>query len=172
MANLDAPIGFWPVRHLSGGEIRSNQYVLTTGQIVYKGDLLKAVAGGTVQASATNDGIIVVGVAAEYKDGTVAGTKGNVFDDPNIVFGVQMDDVGIVSTAADVFNTANHLDPTGDTTTKVSKHELDMSDIDTGAQLKILGLCMVRDSNNDWGTNCDVEVLLNEHLYSAAVAKV
>ncbi len=38
MANIDAPIGFWPVRHLTGGQIRANKYIVTTGATIYQGD--------------------------------------------------------------------------------------------------------------------------------------
>lgn len=172
MANRDHPKGFWPTRHLTGGEIRSTEYILTTGQTIFKGDLLKAVTAGTVEESDANDGIIVVGVAAMYADDSASagGVKVRVYDDPDIVFGVQMDDVGTDSDAASVFATANHLAGTGNSTTKLSGHELDMSDIGSGAQLKIVGL--IEEENNAWGDHADVEVLINEHLYKAAVAGV
>lgn len=174
MANIDAPIGFFPTRHLTGGEIRVAEYVLTTGATVYKNDLVKVVAAGTVEAGAADVGVIALGVAAEYKADTASagGILVKVYDDPYIVFGVQMDDVGTASTSADVFQTANHVAGSGSTTTFLSGHELDMSDIGTGAQFKILGLCNTRDANNTWGANADVEVMFNEHLYKAAVAGV
>lgn len=175
MANIDAPIGFFPVRHLTGGEIRANKYVLTTGSTAYRGDLLKVVAAGTVEPSAANDGVIVIGVAAEYIDDSASagGKEILVYDDPYLVYCVQMDDAGaITSSAADIFATANHLAGSGSSTTKLSGHELDESDIGTGGQLRILGLCNVRDSNNAWGDNADVEVQIAEHIFNAAVAGV
>lgn len=172
MANVDKPVGFYPLRHLTGGEIRASEYVLTTGQTVYKGDLLSIVNAGTVQAAAADDGLIVIGVAAEYEtDSDSAGGKTLlVYDDPYIIFGVQMDDAGTASTSADRGETANHLAGSGSTLTKLSGHELDMSDIATGAQLKIIGLVAAPD--NVWGANADVAVLINEHFYKAAVAGV
>jgi len=174
MANIDAPIGFWVSRHKTGGEIRANSYTLTASATVYRGDLLKVVAGGTVEASAANDGVIVIGVAAEYKVAAATGiTKVLVYDDPYIVFGVQMDDAGaITSSAVDVFATANHLAGSGSATTFLSGFELDESDIGTGGQLRILGLCDTRDPNNAWGHNADVEVQIAEHIFNAAVAGV
>jgi hypothetical protein len=172
MANTDNPRGFWPVRHLCGGEIRTNSYTLTTGATVYKGDVVKAVAAGTIEAAAADIGEAAIGIAAEYKAdaASAGGISVQVYDDPWIVFGVQMDDAGTVSTSADVFNTANHLAGSGSSTTKLSGHELDMSDINTGAQFKLLGL--VSDPNNSWGANCDVEVIFNEHLFKYPVSKV
>lgn len=170
MANVDNPKGFWPVGHLTGGEIRTNSYLITASQTIYKGDLLKVVAGGTVQASAADDGVIVVGVAAEYKVGNSSGTTSiQVYDDPYIIFGVQAD-TGTAPAAEDVFETANHVAGSGSTTTKLSGHELDASDIGTGAQLKIIGI--IDEPNNSWAEHVDLKVIINEHLYKAAVAGV
>lgn len=172
MANADSPRGFWPTRHMCGGQIRTKEYTLTTGATAYQGDLMKIVAAGTVEAATVDIGLACIGVAAEYV--TDSGSAGNkkilVYDDPYIAFGIQMDDAGTASTAADVGQTANHLAGAGSATTKISGHELDMSDIGTGAQLKIVGL--IDEPNNAWGANCDVEVLINEHFYKAAVAGV
>lgn len=172
MANKDNPRGFWPHSHLCGGEIRMNEYTLTTGATVYKGDVLKIVAGGTVEAAAADIGLAAIGIAADFVDDSASagGKKVLVYDDPYIIFGCQMDDVGTASTAADIGQTANHLVTAGNATTKMSGHELDMSDIGTGAQFKVLGL--IAEPENAWGANCDVKVLFNEHLYKAAVAGV
>lgn len=172
MANKDFPRGFWPYAHLCGGEIRTMEFTLTTGATVYKGDVLKIVAGGTVEVAAADIGLAAIGVAADYVDDSASagGKKVLVYADPYIIFGCQMDDAGTASTAADVGQTANHLAGSGSSTTKLSGHELDMSDIGTGAQFKILGL--IPEPNNDWGANCDVMVVFNEHLFKAAVAGV
>lgn len=174
MPNIDAPIGFWVSRHLTGGEIRAKDYCVTANATIFRGDLLKVVAAGTVEASAAGGGVTVIGVAAEYKVGNAAGTtKILVYDDPYIIFGVQMDDEGlIVSSAIDVFATANHLAGIGSTTTYLSGHELEESNIGTGGQLRILGLCNTRDPNNAWGDWADVEVQIAQHLFNAAVAGV
>ena len=171
MANIDASKGFYPIRHLTGGEIRPNEYILTTGQTIYKGDVMKAVAGGTAEESDANDGVIVLGICAGYVDdsASVGGKKVLIWDDPNIVFGVQTDS-GTASAATDVFTTANHVAGSGDSDTKLSGHELDSSQMAAqgGAQLKVLGL--IARPDNEWGEHSDVEVIFNEHLYKAAVA--
>lgn len=170
MANTDNPNGFKPVRHLTGGEIRTSTHILTASATVYPGDVLKVVTAGSVEAATANDGIICIGVAAEYK---VAGATGivqvEVYDDPNIVFMVQTDS-GTATDVGNVYNTANHVATTGDTGTKASNQELDSSDITTGAQFKILGLYKAPD--NAWGEHSKVEVVFNEHLLKAAVAGV
>jgi hypothetical protein len=170
MANSDKPNGFKPIRHLTGGEIRTVDMILTASATVYPGDVLKVVTAGSVEVAATNAGIICPGVAAEYK---VAGASGTtyvkVYTDPEIVYEVQTD-TGTATTVGDVHKTANHVATTGSTTTKLSLQELDSSDIDTGANFKILGL--VRRAGNAWGEHSKVEVIFNEHLYKAAVAGV
>lgn len=172
MANKDNPKGLWPYAHLSGGEIRTMEFVVTTGVTIFKGDVLKIVAGGTVEPAAADIGATAIGVAAGHVDDSASagGKKVLVYADPNIIFGAQMDDAGTASTAADVGATANHLVTAGSSVTKMSGHELDMSDIGTGAQLKIIGL--IPEPGNDWGANCDVAVIFNEHFFKAAVAGV
>lgn len=171
MANVDNPRGFWPVGHLCGAPITTREFVVTTGKTCYQGDLLKVVAAGTVEPAAANDGIIVIGVAAEYVSdaASAGGKKIRVYADPYILFGVQTD-TGTATTSAGVFATANHEAGSGSSTTKQSGHELDASDIGTGGQLQILGL--VDEPNNAWGEHSDVVVRIAEHLFNAAVAGV
>ncbi len=170
MANTDAPMGFWPIRHLCGGEIRLSEHICTTSAAIFKGDPLKVVAGGTVEVAAADDGLIVIGVAAEYVASAAAGDTVKVWDDPNIVFGVQADS-GTSPAATDVYNTANFITyAAGSTTTGLSIMELDASDIGTGAQLKILG--KIPDPDNVWGEHVNLEVVFNEHFLKAAVAGV
>ena len=169
MANTDYPHGFKPVRHNSGGEIRSREYILTTGATVFQGEALKVVAAGTVEQAATNDGLIVIGVAAEYADDSASagGVVVAVYDDPNIVFSVQAD--GALA-ATGVFATANHVAGTGTAGTGMSTDELDASDIGIGGQLEVLG--KVDTPGNDWAANVEVEVMFAEHKRKAAVAGV
>ena len=171
MANVDFPRGFVPLYHLTGGEIRTKDRVLTTGQTVYAGDLLKAVAGGTVQAAGAGDGVIVIGVAAGYVDDSASagGKTVPVYQDPKIVFSVQAD-TGTAPASIDIFATADHVAGAGNATTGISGHELDASNIGTGAQLKILD--RINRGDNAWGEHVDLEVVINEHILSAAVAGV
>lgn len=171
MANRDNPRGFFPIGHLTGGEVRMREYTLTTGATAYQGDLLKIVDAGTVEAGAADIGITAIGVAAQYAtdSGSAGGVKILVYDDPSIIFGVQAD-TGTATTAADVGETANHVAGSGSATTKLSGHELDSSDIATGAQLKIVGL--MTEPDNAWGEHSKLKVIFNEHFYKAAVAGV
>ena len=161
MANKDRLRGFWPIRHLSGGEIRLAEYTCTTSTTIYKGDLVKLVTGGTVEIGAADIGNGAIGVAAQTVSSAAAGAKILIWDDPMIVFGVQTDSGGS-PTIADIGALANHLATTGDTVTLISKNELDDSDIDTGSQLRTIGL--VDQIDNVWGEHADVEVVFNEHM--------
>ena len=171
MANADQPKGMWPVRHLLGGEIRTSKYTLTTGATVYIGDLLKAVADGTVEVAAADDGVIVVGVSAEYIVTGAAGAKVKVWDDPYIVFGIQAD-TGTAVNAADIFRSSDHVAGSGSSVTGLSGHELDSSEAaaGTGVQLAIIG--KLKRPDNAWGEHVDLEVIFNEHLYRKVQAVV
>ena len=171
MANTDYPHGFRPIRHNSGGEIRSREYILTTGATVFQGERLKVVAAGTVEQAAAADSLIVIGIAAEYADDSASagGVTVAVYDDPDIVFSVQAD-TGTAVTAAAVFATAQHVPGTGNTGTGMSTDELDASDIGTGTQLEILG--KVDTPGNDWAEHVELEVLAATHKRKAAVAGV
>ncbi len=166
MANIDAPRGFWPVRHLTGGSPFSiTRYKVTASATIYRGDPLKIVNGGTVEVAAAGDEEIVLGVAANY---VVAASSGDffveVYDDPNIVFGIQ-DDASATLTIANVFQAGNFATyATGNTTTLISVMELNASDVGAkDAQLKILGL--IDEPNNTAGDHADWEVMFNEHFY-------
>ncbi len=163
MANNDFARGFWPIRHLTGGEIRTNTYTLTTGQTVFKGDVVKAVDTGTVEESDADDSVIAVGIAADYvNDSTSDGGKTvEVYDDPDIVFGIQ-GYTGVTTAATMVFNSANHVAGTGSSSSYLSGHELDTPSAQT-AQFKVIGL--VQRPDNAWGEHADLEVIFDEHLY-------
>jgi hypothetical protein len=173
MSNIDNPRGLWPLRHLTGGEIRTNSYILTTSTAVYNGDLVKVVAGGTVEPGAATSGAIIIGVSAEYvaAANATAGTKIQVYDDPNIVFGIQAD-TGTAVAATDIFASADHVATAGSATTGRSAMELDSSDLATTAQaqLKVLGL--VDTPDNAWGEHADLEVVLNEHYFKSSAVGV
>jgi len=171
MTNVNNPIGFWPVGHLTGGEIRTHEYVLTTGSTVFKGDVVKAVAAGTVQPAAAGDDLVVIGVAAEYVSdaGSVGGRTIQVYDDPYIIFGVQASG-GVSLNQLAVFATANHVVGAGNPVTLLSGHQLNTATIGTTGQLKILGI--VDAPNNFWGEFVDLKVVFAKHMFNAAVPGV
>ena len=62
MANKDAAFGFRPVRHLTGGEIRANEYTIAAnyGTDIFQGQCVKAVTAGGIEAAAA--GNVILGV--------------------------------------------------------------------------------------------------------------
>jgi hypothetical protein len=181
MANRDTPRGFWPIRSASGGEIRTDEFLIdsNTATVLYKGDLLIAEANGNIEAATADDGVLVLGVFAgcsytdadgeiHYSDMMPAtktnftNMKGFVWNARDYYFGVQADS-GTAPAATDVFATANHVKGAGDSVRKISGHELDSSDIGTGLQLRIMG--KVDRPDNDWGEHVDLIVLINENIY-------
>lgn len=171
MANRDFPRGLWPVSHLTGGQIATRPYQLTAGEIIRKGEVVKAVDAGTVQGAAAADGVIVIGVSADYVDDTDTGhalygiRTVNVYDDPNIVFGVQAA-TGATPAITGLFAISDLTTCTS--TTTVSNTELTYTG--GNAQVKIIGKCAEVD--NAWGEHADMLVVFNEHIYKAAVAAV
>lgn len=158
MANIDKPVGAYPLRSLSGGEIRTTRY--TAGGAIYRGDFVTLANDGRAEAAAA--GNTLLGVAANYASGD--GQNVDVYDDPNTVFSVQAD---ATLAETNIGNNADILATAADTTYNRSKHELDASDAQTTtAQLRIVGL--VDTPGNDWGADNDVEVIINEHYLNSA----
>jgi len=178
VGNSDRPRGFWPVRHLSGGEIRTRAYDIdvSAGTAIYKGDLVKLESDGNIDVAAAATGSDVIGVASgfEYKNASgsyfysdsipatktgFTGMKAYVWDDPNIVFGAQTS--GSIGETA-IGELRDHVSGTGNATTKLSGHEVNASGSD--AQLKIVGI--INRPDNLWGSYVDLEVLINEHHFN------
>lgn len=182
MANTSKPAGFWPTRHLTGGAIRSNTYTLKTGATIYKGDPVTCDSTGTVKASAAGDGTAIMGIAAEYKSdsASVGGVLIKIYDDPHIIFGVQLDNSGSASTASSAFQNANMITYAAGTAsgtagfTGLSAIQLSQTSIATTSSLsfKILGLLNDRDVNNAWGNYADVEVMFNQHQFMGGTTGV
>jgi hypothetical protein len=172
MPNLDAANGFQAVGHYTGGEIRTERRKVTASAEIFGGDVLKAVAGGTVEEAAADIGLAAIGVASNYVLAAASGDYWcDVWEDPYIIYSAQTD-TGTASTAADIFVTANHVAGTGSTTTKMSGHELDSSQMAAsgGAQFKVLGLDPT--PGNAWGEHSRVLVMFNEHWAKAAVVGI
>lgn len=119
MANVDRAIGLRPLRHLGGGEVRSNAYNIASGYATAlgAGDPVKMTGTGRNIARAAG-GDVVVGVFDGCKYTTQSGERkfsmywpagmvateieALVYDDPMISFRVQADtiaeaDVGLLA---------------------------------------------------------------------------
>ena len=105
MANTQFDFGFEPVEHLCGGQIRTREYILTTGATAYRGDVMLLVAAGTVTPS-TSASTVPVGICAEYMDDSASagGKKVLDYDDPNLIFKANIRDSTVTTefAAADI----------------------------------------------------------------------
>lgn len=182
MANTDAPRGAWPVKHMSGGTIRANEYPIASGYStnIFKGDFVKLVAGGGIEAAAAGDRLLGVFQGVQYtaSDGEVIFKKywpastvtsdavAYVYDDKNIVYGIQQATGGSVA-AADVGQIGDHVAGTGSTLTGMSGHELSATlTASVAAGLRVLG--KLENPGNVYGEHCDVLVQIYEHEFSVA----
>ena len=180
MANTDAPRGFWPLRHLSGGSMaRTSPYTIasTYGTNIFRGDVVKLVAGGCIELAAAGDRFLGVfdGVQYTASDGSMKYAKywpasttatnitAAVYDDPQMLFGVQSAGSTV---AADVGTLGDHVAGTGSTTTGISAHELNGSTSTADTGWRVLG--KVEAPDNAYGTNVNLIVQAYEHELTAA----
>lgn len=187
MANSNHPYGLRPVRHLTGGEVRTNTYKIasTYGTSIFTGDPVIGINDGTIGIG-TDGQTATLGVFAgcRYVDAagnvkfsaywpastTATNIEAYVYDDPYIVFAIQSDATGVAAT--DINIQADYKIVAGNTTTGQSKVVLDCASglAATGKNLRILRL--VDDGENAAGAYADVEVVFAEHALKGVVAGV
>ena len=187
MANKDAAFGFRPTRHLSGGDIRTEEYAIAAnyGTAIYTGQVVEAVAGGGVEAAAAGD-TQQVGVfgGCFYTDPTTSKPTYNayypastntsdivayVYADPDIVFEAQHDGTG---TAAMNHSALDFVGVAGSTTTGISTSELDTSTSGTGAGFKQVGISKDPDNSDESADNTNAYCVFStgEHAYKLITA--
>jgi len=181
MANVDAPNGFTPVRHLTGGTIRMEELPLAsaTAASIFSGDVVELLATGYVSVGTASSASFVgvfAGCSYTAADGTRVFSKmwtggtvtsgsadaiAYVYSDPNIVFAAQTS-----GTAAFADNGALlDLEATaGDTVTGRSRQEID-EDASADDFFRQVGL--VKKPDNAWGANAEIEVVISKHAYGA-----
>ena len=177
MANLDAPSGARPFRHLSGGMIRASEYKIASGTSsnIFTGDFVKLLATGYIDVASAGNRILGVFAGVKYtaSDGEVvykkyfptgtttlasADVTAYVYDDPNITYRIQS--AGSAD-FTDIGNLADHVAGSGSTTTGQSGHEVSGTTGTGTAGLRILRL--IDDPDNSAGTNGELEVVIYEH---------
>jgi len=186
MANINAPQGFIPLRHLTGGVIRPQEYAIANSYAanLASGDLVTLTTDGTVIRGTAGGNAVGVFYGVEYIENSTGdvkfskvwntGTavkantaiKAYVYDDPNITYKVQCN--GTFATA-NVGELANVTIGTFNSTYGYSSDELDISTLATTSKvLRILRL--VDEPNNAAGADAKVEVVINKHLYGVGGA--
>lgn len=161
MANADLPRGFRPY-----GQLLHVGIYVASGTI-YPGDAVKQEAGAAnttqlrTRVAVGANGDALIGVALNY---ATVGQIVRVADDPSQLFAGQCDGADYDENA-DLGTNAGIVATTGDTTFKVSRMEVDSSDINTTATLalKILGVVPRQDGKNAFGANVEVIFKINNH---------
>lgn len=182
MANVDRPIGFRPASGVGTNHVyRIFDVDSTNSTNVFVGDVADF-DGTAVGPAAANAGVSVVGavvalydsngipvghpnssVSTKYLPSSTAGKVLVALGLPGAIFIAQAQS-GQTPASTSVGATTDHVAGTGDTTTARSRHELDFSDLNTGAQFLIVGL--VEEPGNTWAANADVYVCFNESAFN------
>ncbi len=182
MANKDAAFGFRPTRHLTGGEIRTEEYTIAAnhGTSIFTGQVVEAVAGGGIEQAAAGD-TQQLGVfgGCFYTDPTSskptysafypASTNASdivayVYADPHIVFEAQHDGTG---TAAMNHSAFDFTGTSGSTTSGLSSSEIDTSTSGTSGGFKQIGISKDPENSDTSAANANAYVVFNtgEHVY-------
>ena len=182
MANVDNPNGFTPVRHLTGGTIRMNEYPIATDSAtaIFSGDVVELLATGYIDVG-DDDSASFLGVFAgcQYTNeaGEIVFSKywpaaqatladsdavAFVYDDPNIVFSAQCSGTP-ASTLVGAFVDLDNTD-SGSTSTGRSAQQID-EDASADDFFRVIGL--VKKPSNAWGANAEVEVTISKHALGA-----
>jgi len=186
MANVNAPNGFTPLRHLTGGVIRPQEYPIANsyGTNIASGDLVTMTTDGTVIRGTAGGNALGVFYGVEYIENSTGDVKFSkvwnantdvkanttvkalVYDDPNITYKVQCNGT---FAAANVGELANVTIGTYNSTFGYSTDELDIATLATTSKvLRILRL--VDEPNNAAGADAKVEVVINKSLYGVGAA--
>ena len=188
MANKDAAFGFRPVRTLSGGEIRTEEYSIAstyTTAAIYTGQVVELVAGGGIEAAAAGDtqqGGVFGGVFytdpttskptySAYWPTSTAATDAiaSVYANPEMVFEAQHNGTG---TAAMNNSALDFAGVAGSTTTGISTSELNTGTSGTGAGIKQIGISKDPDNSDTSTANCNAYCVFStgEHAYKLITA--
>ena len=188
MANTNAPNGFVPLRHLTGGVIRPQAYPVANAYAtsLFSGDLVTLLSDGTVGISTNAINALGVFYGVQYIDQTSGDVKFSkvwtastaikantaatafVYDDPNITYEVQ----GSGTFAnANVGELCNVIFTAGETTFGGSQQEANLATLGTTAlPLRILRLVDAPD--NAVGADAKLEVVINNHLYGTRASGI
>ena len=187
MANRDNPMGFRMAQGIGSQHVLKRFPIDSSNSTnVFVGDVMDLNAQGSVRPAAADAGVSAAGVcvalydsdghpighpnssvSTNYLGTSVAGFALVSLALPGVVFIAQAQ-TGQTPAAEDIGETTDHVAGTGDTTTAVSKHELNFSDLGTGLQFRIIGL--VDNPANSWAEHADVYVVFNESAFGVSAA--
>jgi len=182
MANKDAAFGFKPTRHLTGGQIRAEEYAIAAnyGSDIFTGQVVEAVAGGGIEAAAAGDtqqagvfgGVFYTDPTTSkptFKPFYAASTnasdlKATVYADPYIVYEAQHDGTGTAAMNNSAFDFAG---VGGSTITGQSTSEIGTSTSGTSGGFKQIGISKDPENSDTSSANANAYVVFNtgEHIF-------
>ena len=182
MANKDAAFGFKPTRHLTGGKIRAEEYVIAAnhGTSIFNGQVVEAVAAGGIEQAAAGDtqqlgvfgGCFFTDPTSSkptFKAFYPASTNASdivatVYADPYIVYEAQHDGTG---TAAMNTSAIDFTGVAGSTINGQSTSELDTSTSGTSGGFKQIGISKDPENSDTSSANANAYVVFNtgEHVF-------
>lgn len=185
MSNQDAKAGLTPVRHMTGGEIRMNEYSIASGYAtdIFTGDVVEMTGTGRNVAKAAAENVDNIGVFcgcryvnaqgeqvfSRYWPASTTATNivAMVVDDPNVVFEVQCDSLaeGDIGALAD-WNVGTGNAKTG----RSGLYAVATATGTTGKSLRLMSLSGKTD--NEYGAYAKAEVVFAEHSLSRVVSGV
>lgn len=185
MANVNAPSGLRPVRHMGGGDIRMSEYSIASAYNtnIFTGDVVEMTGTGKNVAKAAAQNVDNIGVFAGCRYVNAQGEQkfskhwpadtvateivAYVYDDPDIVFEAQCDTLA----AADIGALVDWNVGTGSTATGVSGlYAVGSVTGTTGKSLRLVEL--KKSPNNAYGAYAKAYVVFAEHVLKGVVAGV
>lgn len=187
MANADTPVGASPVNTDGSpytGPLRRYDVDSSNSTAIFRGDFVVQEADGNITPATAGTGNDILGVAVgidinpaeektEYPGYLPASTSGSVLVAPadSAYFVIQEDSVGGTFAATDKGARTRIVTGSGSTLTGLSAHELDSSNVGTGATEQIQLMYPVDRPDNTVGeANADwiVKVNLPQHRVASA----
>ena len=186
MANQDAAFGFRPVRSLTGGQIRTEEYIIASGltKVIYTGSPVMAIAGGQITLG-TVSAVQHLGVFngcfytdpttskptwKAYYPGSITASDivANVYADPQIIFEGQHD--GTATLANNTHANHDYVGTGGSTINGQSSSEIDTSTYTTTGSGTFVQIGTSKDPDNQdlTAANSNAYVVANtgEHKYN------
>lgn len=174
--------GFVPAYKPGGTITLSDKYKIASGYgtLIGTGDLVKVVAGGTIERAAASDTTLLGAFfGCEYTDSngnvvfsrkwpastTATNIKAYVFDDPEIVYMVESDQDTTALAAADVGTNCEILVANANSQGTSQMVVDSSSKVTTAAQIRIVASAEDGGTFTAAGTAMDVFVRINEHFY-------
>src|SRR4051812_27587734 len=171
MANANNPHGLRPLGVTVGGgvpQIEHFKKLVGYGSAIYRNDAVARAADAAIQLPATPGTTLITGVAMAYSAASTADTVA-VMITPEAIYEAQVNGSLV---EADLGLNANLLYTAGNSTTKMSKHEINAASADVTSTLDVHLLKLHPVPRNAFGTNAKFEIVINKSRLANAVVGV